>query len=74
MPLSIHVEEDLKEIMHFLYMTYIATPCTRAPALEGMKFTILVDPSLIIITHTIHLPVVCLNHAPKQRRRFIRYT
>ena len=46
----------------------MATPCTRTPAPEGMKFTILVDPSFVIIT--IHL--VCLNHALKQRRRFIK--
>ena len=33
-----------------------------------MKFTILVDPSLVIITT--HL--VCLNHAPELRRRFFK--
>ena len=38
----------------------MATPSTKTPAPEIMKFTILVDPSLLIIITT-HL--VYLNHA-----------
>ena len=39
---------------------------TRAPSLGVIKFTILVDPSLVIVT--IHL--VRLNHASEQKKRF----
>ena len=40
-------------------MTYMAHLSARTPAPEVMKFTIWVDPSLVIIT--IHL--YCLKHA-----------
>ena len=47
----------------------MATPySTRTPTPEVMKFTILVDHSLLIIT--IHL--VCLNYALDYRRRFLK--
>ena len=40
-----------KEIMQFHYMTSIwPRPCTRTPAPGVMKFIILVDSSLVIIT------------------------
>ena len=53
--ICIGVEKKIfKEIMHFHHMTYMAT-------VTGLKFTILVDPSMVIIT--IHL--VCLNHTPE---------
>ena len=55
-----------KEIMYFHYITIWPRPCTRTPAPGVMKFTILVDPSFVIIT--IHL--VCMDHAPVQRRIF----
>ena len=51
----------LKELMQFHYMTFMPRPSTRTPAPRVMKVTILVDPSMVIIT--IHL--VCLNHAPE---------
>ena len=40
-------------------MTYMATPYTRIPQPGVMKFTILVDPSFVIIT--LHLD--CLIYA-----------
>ena len=40
----------LAEIMQFPYMTYMAMPKQRTPAQGVMKFTILVDPSMVIIT------------------------
>ena len=40
-------------------MTYMATPKIGTPALGVMKFTILVDPSLVIIT----IYLVCLIYA-----------
>ena len=51
----------LKEIMHFNYtcISYMATPSTRTPVQGVMKFKILVDPSLDIIT----IPSVCLIFA-----------
>ena len=56
-----------KEVMHFHYMTYMATPQHKNPCPEVMKFTNLEEPSLDIIT----LYLVCLNHAQEQRRRFL---
>ena len=40
----------LKEIMHFHYMTYISTSKHKNPCPGVMKFTIYVDPSLVIIS------------------------
>ena len=40
-------------------MIYMAIPSARTPAPGVMKFTILVDPSLVIITKNI----VCLIYA-----------
>ena len=40
----------LKEIILFHYMTYMATPKHKKPELGVMKFTNLVDHSLVIIT------------------------
>ena len=48
----------------------MATPNILIPALGVMKFTILVDPSLDIIT----IYLVCLIYAWKYRRRFLRNT
>ena len=59
--LCLGVEKISKEIKHFHNMTYIAIPPTRTPALGVMKFTLVVDPSLVIIT--IHL--VCMDYAPQ---------
>ena len=50
-------------------MTYMAMP-QQTPAPGVMKVTILVDPSLVIIT--IHL--VCLDHAPEQKEDFLKNT
>ena len=58
-----------KGIMHFHYMTYMATPQPKNPCPRGLKFTIWVDPSLVIIT-IIHL--FCLKYALDQRRRFFK--
>ena len=48
-----------KDIMHFHYMTYMVTPSTITIAPGVMKFTILVDPSLVIIT----MYLICLISA-----------
>ena len=52
-------EEDFKEVMHFHFKTYIATQLHKNLSPGIMKFTILIDSSLLIIT--IHL--VCMVHA-----------
>ena len=52
-----------KEIMQFHYMT-----STRTPTPGVMKFTILVDPSVVIITTY----MVCLIYAWELRRRFLK--
>ena len=44
-------------------------PSTRTPVPGVMKFTILVDPSLVIITDAYR--IVCLIHAQEKRRRFL---
>ena len=43
-------EEDFKRNNAFHYMTYMATPLHKNPCPGVMKFTVLVDPSLVIIT------------------------
>ena len=48
--------EIFKEIMHLHYMTYMACHSTRTTAPVVTKFTILLNPSLVIIT----IPLVCL--------------
>ena len=49
--LCLGVEKKIfKEIIQFLYMSYMDTTSTITPAPGVMKFTILIDPSLIIIT------------------------
>ena len=40
------------------------------PAQGVIKFTILVDPSLVIIT--IYMYLLCLNHAPEERRKLFK--
>ena len=63
--LSLGVEKKIfKEITHFIW----PRPSTRTPAPGVMKFTILVDPSLVIITTYL----VCLINAWEQRRRFFK--
>ena len=61
----------LKRDVFLIYelLVYGRPPSTRTPAPGVMKFTILVDTSLVIII--IHL--VCLNHVPEQRRKFYPY-
>ena len=51
----------LNEIMHFHYMTYMATPQHKNPCPGGHEIIYLVDPSLVIIT----LVLVCMDHAPE---------
>lgn len=53
-----------KEIMH---LHAAICPSIRFPAVGVMELTILVDPSLVIII--VHL--VCLNHVPETRKRFL---
>ena len=55
-----------------IYTMYLIQlhPSTRTPAPEVMKFTIVVDPSLVIIN--VHL--ICWKHAPEQRRKFFKIT
>ena len=43
------IERILKEIMYFHCMTYSHALAQELPASEVMKFTIMVDPSLVII-------------------------
>ena len=45
-------------------------PSTRTPVPGVMKFTISVDPSLVIITDAYR--IVCLIHAQDKRRRFFK--
>ena len=59
--LCLVVELIFKEIMHFHNMKYGHAPAKKALPLGIMKFTTMVDPSLVIIT--IHL--VCMDHAPE---------
>ena len=40
-------KKNLKEIMHFHFMCYMVTLKNRIPAPRVMKFTILVDPTLV---------------------------
>ena len=54
--------------MHFHYITHMATAQHQNPCPGVMKFTILVNPSLVIIT----LYLVYLNYAWEYRRRFVR--
>ena len=49
-------------------MTYMATPNIRTLALGVLKFKILVDPSLVIIT----TKLVCLIYAWEYRKRFLK--
>ena len=58
-----------KEIMHFYYMTYMVTPQNLTPGV--MKFTILVDPSLFIITTYL---VFLINTWEQRRRCFKKYS
>ena len=58
--LCLEVEKKIfKEIMHSNYMTYMSTPLHKNPYPGVMKFTIMVDPSLVIITTYL----VCLTCA-----------
>ena len=52
-------EKIFKEIMHFQIWLIWPRPSTRTPDQRVMKFTILVDPSLVIITTYL----VCLINA-----------
>ena len=51
------VKKIYTEIMHFHNKTYMPHPSTRNPATGVMTVTILVDPSLVIIT----IYLVCLG-------------
>ena len=57
-----------KEIMHYHYKTYMTTPQQKNPCPGVMKFKILVDPFLVIIT----LHVVCLNRVPEKGRGILK--
>ena len=46
-------------MMHFHYVTYMATPWHKTPCPLGHKIYIFVDPSLVIII----LYLVCLIYA-----------
>ena len=50
-----------KEIMHFHYMTYKATPSIRTPAPGVMKFTIFGRPFLGHHYYTLSLSDLCLG-------------
>ena len=49
-------------------MTYMTMPSTRISVLGVIKFTILVDPSLVIITKN----SFCLVYAQEERGRFLK--
>ena len=57
-----------EEIMYFHYITYMATPQHKNPYPGVMKFTILVDPSSVIIT----INLDGLFYAQELRRRFLK--
>ena len=59
--------KDQRRIMHFYLMTYMATPQHKIPSLGVMKFTILVDHYLVIMT----IYYVCLIFAWGDGRRFL---
>ena len=58
----------LKEIMHFHYIIYMNSTQHKNPCPGVMKFTILVDPSLVNIT----LYIVCLINNWEQRRKIFK--
>ena len=60
-------KENLKEIMHFRYMTYLATPQYKNPCPGVKKFKHLVDPSLVIII----LHLICPHNVLEKRSFFI---
>ena len=58
--LCLGVEKQIfTKLMHFHHMTYMATPKHKNPCAGGHEITILVDPSLVIIT----IYLVCLIYA-----------
>ena len=57
-----------KEIIFTIYKLVWPHPRARTPAQGVIKFTILVDPSLVIST----LYLVCLIFAWEKRRRFLK--
>ena len=67
--LCLGVEKKIfKEIKHFHYMTYMATPQHKSPCPSGHEIYNFGRPSLIIITTNL----VCLIYAWEQRRRFLK--
>ena len=67
--LCLRVEKkNFKEIMHFTLWLIWPHPCTSTPAPGIMIYTVLVDPSLVIITCILHLG--CIDHSPRERRCF----
>ena len=62
----------LKAIMQFHYLTLMATPWQRAPAPGVIKFTILVDLSLVIITIYL-LSVLCLGEEKKTFKEIMHF-
>ena len=66
--LCMGVEKKIfKEIMHFHYMNFMASPCTRSPDPGGHEIYNLGRPFLRIYLH-----LVCLNHALELRSRFLK--
>ena len=61
-------EENFKRNYAFSLYDIWQRPITRTLAPGVMKFTILVDPSLVINT----VCLVCLNHAPEKRGTFFK--
>ena len=70
MPKSLR--KTLKEIMQFQYMTCMTTPQlhVKTPAPGVMKFTILVDRSLVNLP--VYMYFFCLFYAWEQRKRFLK--
>ena len=59
-------EDDFKKIYVFHLNGH--APCTWTPTPGVLKFNILIDPSLVIIT----INLVCMDHVPEGRRRILK--
>ena len=71
--LCMGVEKKIfEEIMHFHYMTYMATPQHKNPCPEGHEFYNLGRP--FPGHHYYILSLVCLKYASEQKSRFLRNT
>ena len=54
-----------EDMLHFHYITYLSTPQHNIPAPGMIKFTILLDPSLVIIS-ILSVWLICLGVEEKK--------